>query len=118
MVVTWIDIGKTKTIRKFAEDGDFSSEIGELLIPPRKWKGMTQDDIKYLHTIFDPKDSGTGRAPAEDWSMCPICLGYTGRQDGCKYMKHDYRIQQSYDKKLYDRYKDPIYGTISWCTVQ
>lgn len=116
---------KGKSVKQLAQEGTFSPEINELISPPaplpaesEAWKGFTKGDIEKLHTIFDTEiPSGGGKPPAEDWSLCPICLNYMGRIDGCKYMKHDCRTNSHwYHKKLYKKFKD-AHNMISWCTI-
>lgn len=114
-----------KSVKQLAQEEKFSPEINELISPPaplpaesETWKGFTKGDIEKLHTIFDTETpSGGGKPPAEDWSLCPICLSYMGRIDGCKYMKHDCRTNSHwYHKKLYRKFKD-AHNMISWCTI-
>lgn len=105
-----------KSVIELAENDIFAEEINLIFAPPRMWKGLSRGDVERLDIIFEMTAPVGARAPAEDWSLCPICMGYTGRQQGCKYMKHDCREQQWYHKKLYERYKDDG-GHISWCTV-
>ncbi len=84
-------------MKELAEEGGiFSSEINDIIVTSQVWKGFTQDDVTRLDTIFEtdlPLKNGGEKPPAQDWSLCPICLGYTARGGGCKYMKHDCRKQ-------------------------
>lgn len=110
-----------KSVKQLAEDGIFREEINELLAPAstKVWEGLTQDDVTRLNTIFDTDPPGNGtRPPAEDWSFCPICLGYASRENGCMFLKHSCKTQPNsyYHKELYEQFRDG-YGLISWCTI-
>jgi hypothetical protein len=73
------------------------------------WKGFTRSDVSKLDVIFGEK--------ADDYAMCPVCLRYVQREDGCMYMKHNCKsIPGYYHKKLYAMYKTPE-GNICWCTI-
>jgi hypothetical protein len=107
-----------------AHDGTFTSEINELIIakggppaPKEMWSGFTQNDIAKFDAIFET-DAPEGKRPrAENVSVCPVCLAYTERSEGCKYMKHNCMLDTGKrNKKLYDMYKSST-GFISWCTV-
>jgi hypothetical protein len=74
------------------------------------WKGFTQSDMLKFDNIFDD-------AVAANHSLCPICLKYAIREDGCMYMTHDCsKFNSYYNKELYDIYKDAR-GLITWCTI-
>lgn len=74
------------------------------------WKGFTQSDMLKFDNIFDD-------AVAANHSLCPICLKYAIREDGCMYMTHDCsKFNSYYNKNLYNLYKD-IRGLITWCTI-
>jgi hypothetical protein len=74
------------------------------------WKGFTQSDMLKFDNIFDD-------AVAANHSLCPICLKYAIREDGCMYMTHDCsKFNSYYNKELYDLYKDAR-GLITWCTI-
>lgn len=110
-----------KSVKQLAENGMFREEINELLAPAstRVWEGLTQDDVTRLNTIFDTDPPGNGkRPPAEDWSFCPVCLGYASRENGCMFLKHSCKMQRNshYHKELYEEFRDG-YGLISWCTI-
>lgn len=93
----------------------------------KKWKGYTKEDIELFNTLFkDPKDYATevaatppGQPPPPpiraEVSMCPICLSYTLRADGCMYMTHICPMPRH--EPLYDKYKKPSDNTIEWCTA-
>ena len=94
---------------------------GGLPNPPendsKKWSGFTQADIKILDVIFG--EDGI------NYTLCPICLAYSIRQDGCMYMYHNCKkIKESvYHKDLYKEYLDtsrttyPTADMIEWCTI-
>jgi hypothetical protein len=78
-------------------------EIKTLLLEAMKrlgkgvWMGWSKGDAEKLDTIF-------GEDPNK-WSVCPICLKYTERKDGCMYMTHDCaELGGFYHKRLYDLY--------------
>ena len=83
----------------------------------KKWSGFTQADIKNLDAIFG-KDG-------INYTLCPICLAYSIRQDGCMYMYHNCKkIKESeYHKDLYKEYLDtsrttyPTADMVEWCTI-
>jgi hypothetical protein len=80
----------------------------KIIINP--WKGFTQSDMLKFDNIFDD-------AVAANHSLCPICLKYAIREDGCMYMTHDCsKLNSYYNKELYDIYKDDR-GLITWCTI-
>jgi ankyrin repeat protein len=75
------------------------------------WKGTTKSDIDKFDTFFESPN---------DWSVCPICLSYVARQDGCMYMSHDCKDDNKYyHKELYNKYVYDYYGKIKveWCTI-
>jgi ankyrin repeat protein len=73
------------------------------------WKGMTRSDISHLDAIFSEEVS--------DHSICPICLQYGEREDGCMYMTHDCtKHGKQYHNELYQIYKNSD-GQINWCTI-
>jgi ankyrin repeat protein len=100
----------------------FTEEIAEILIPPgaaplKMWKGFTRSDIAIMDTIFETEGGPGVKAPALNWSACPVCLKYAERSDACKYMKHNCRKEGGYyNKTLYEKYQDDG-GLIEWCTI-
>jgi hypothetical protein len=75
------------------------------------WKGTTKSDIDKFDTFFESPN---------DWSVCPICLSYVSRQDGCMYMSHVCKDDNKYyHKELYNKYVYDYYGKIKveWCTI-
>lgn len=47
-------------------------------------------------------------------SVCPICLSYNERRDGCMYISHKCTVPRH--EALYAKFKDDS-GMIEWCTV-
>jgi ankyrin repeat protein len=108
--------GADKTIKnangKTAIDLTRNEDIIDLLkvevVANDKWTGHTKDDLALLNQIIVDKNN---------WSMCPICLEWVDRIDGCMYMKH------LCDKKnrhpgLFIKYSRNPYGTqsfVEWC---
>ncbi len=79
-----------------------SSEIEELLLSYRKsesmWKGWSRSDISKFDLIFS--DEGV-----ENYSICPVCLKYVQRTDGCLYMSHNCaELEGFYHERLYKMY--------------
>jgi ankyrin repeat protein len=103
-----------------AEAAKFKPEINKLIInsvPGEMWSGFTRNDIAKFNDLFNTEVHEGGRSTAENISVCPVCLAYTVRSDGCKYMRHNCILDVGMPhKKLYDMYKSPT-GVISWCTV-
>lgn len=82
--------------------------------PPQLWTGFTQSDIILLDSIFNTEAPPGQLPPALDYACCPVCLEYTGRSQGCMYMKH--KCTRTYHKELYEKYASPE-GEIHWCTI-
>jgi ankyrin repeat protein len=83
----------------------------------RLWNGFSQSDASKFDTIFDTTvPPGGGRPPAENWSVCPVCLRYVERSDGCIYVKHSCKESKGYyHAVLFYRYNND--GYIEWCTI-
>ena len=80
--------------------------------PGGNWKGFTQSDMTKLNTIFDDN-----QRIANDYALCPVCLQYVVRSDGCMYMKHNCSDTGSlYHHTLYTMYKNDE-GLVAWCTI-
>ncbi len=92
---------------KTAVDYAETDEILKLIDPSANvgWKGYTKGDVDLLHTIFEN--------PA-NISVCPVCLQYAERRDGCMYMKHVCGTPRH--ERLYNLFKDER-GHIEWCTL-
>ena len=76
--------------------------------PAEMWKGFTQTDMKLLNTIF--------QEDAINHSVCPICLVYSQRTNGCMYVLGHICNKNARHEKLYQKYKNSE-GIIEWCTI-
>lgn len=97
----------------------YTKELNEIIRNPiNLWKGMSRTSIEWLNKVFETNVDPTSgaRSNAENFSVCPICLGYVVRESGCMIMTHDCRLQPFYDETLYSKFKSGE-GTISWCTI-
>lgn len=108
-----LEKGADKTLR--TKDGqtalDFAtSEEARILLTGfepesnEPFKGFTKSDIDLLNTIFEKPS---------DISLCPVCLEYAERKDGCMYMTHACRKPH---KELFATYSS-LGGKIEWCTL-
>ena len=80
------------------------------------WKGWTQSDINVLNSTLDTTRNGD-RSPAENVSLCPVCLKTVVRSEACMFMHHNCTEQPGYyHKTLYNLYKNEM-GDIYWCTI-
>lgn len=68
------------------------------------YRGFTTTDVALFNQIFD--------SPS-DISVCPVCLEYTMRDEGCMYMTH--KCVMPYHKELFDLYN--VNNEIEWCTL-
>ena len=106
---TVLDKAKAGHFKKFPEINEKIVEwMTDITI---KWKGWTQPDLDKFDTIFTEE--------ANEYSCCPVCLKYVGREDGCMYMRgHDCSSFRGdyYHKELYTKYKNEE-GHIYWCTI-
>jgi len=107
-----------ETIYSIAKRNGFTKvpEINAVLVallkkPEPMWEGWTSNDLAKFDTVFDEA--------ANEFSCCPVCLKYVGREDGCMYMRghncSSYRGDY-YHKELYTKYKGAD-GHIYWCTI-
>lgn len=124
LAVPGIDVnfksGEGKTALDYAKEPRFKNpEIIALLKP--KWKGWSRSDVDVFNTVFLTElDPAVGRAPVENKSVCPVCLKYVDRTDGCRYMSHDCaKLPGFYHEALYNKYKQIKNGEyyILWCTI-
>ncbi len=96
-------------------DGSDEDIIEALTGSGEMWQGFTKGDMELMDKIFVTNEVN-GKIPAADVSLCPICLSYAERIDGCMYMSHNCKtVNQYYDKELHEKYKHPD-GTTHWCT--
>lgn len=92
-------------------------EIVELIAPSPKWKGWSRSDVEQLNTLFETKPDARGRIPADNVSVCPVCLKTIVRGEACMYMSHNCTDMPGfYHEELYAKYKDKS-GRIGWCTM-
>jgi ankyrin repeat protein len=92
-------------------------EIVELIEPSPKWKGWSRSDVDQLNTLFETKPDTRGRIPADNVSVCPVCLKTIVRGEACMYMSHNCKdLPGFYHEELYAKYKDKS-GRIGWCTI-
>lgn len=113
---------ENKTLLTLAKERAFSSVIVNLILhgtrSSTKWAGFTKGDMELMNMLFDRTAHAGQRTPAQNFAMCPVCLKYTERQSGCKYMLgHDCKESGGYyHHELYERFKSPE-GNIYFCTV-
>ena len=111
--------GDDVTILAIREDGSIAGwgigpvieRIPKLNVPKEieLYKGYSESDIRMFETMFEnPKD----------WSICPICLSFTERKDGCMFMKHICPINLR-NEELYRHFKPQVGAIdyIEWCTL-
>jgi ankyrin repeat protein len=94
------------------------TDIVEIFAPSPKWKGWSRSDIEQLNTLFETQpDPRTKHIPAEDVSLCPVCLKTIVRGEACMYMSHKCTdLPGYYHEELYKKYKNES-GRITWCTI-
>jgi hypothetical protein len=89
--------------------GEYMDRIaGVPLAPKPKWAGYSKADVELFTSFFNPETRN-------NVSVCPICLGYADRIDGCMYMTHKCDPEARHDE-LYKMYADD-YDKIEWCTI-
>lgn len=107
-----LERGADKTLKskdgKTALDYATTDRIRTLLKEPEPesnepFKGFTKSDIDLLNTIFEKPS---------DISLCPVCLEYAERKDGCMYMTHACRKPHN---ELFATYS--LGGKVEWCTL-
>ncbi len=104
-----VELAKSKNLREIEEF------LRSFIQPESMWAGWSRSDISKFDMIFS--DEGV-----ENYSICPICLKYVERTDGCLYMSHDCAtLGGYYHKELYKQY---VWGPevresnrITWCTT-
>jgi len=103
----------TDSIQDKIDEGELSPEIIAALNttnkkPSKPWKGWTKSDATALDEVFNNPSN---------FSVCPVCLKHSHRQDGCMYMSHVCtELGGLYNKTLYRMYKNDE-GKIYWCTL-
>jgi ankyrin repeat protein len=99
---------------RFTKPG-VNEKIIELCAGPQDlWKGWSRANAAQFDSIF-----AVDKKEAADSSCCPVCLKTVVRTDGCVYIQdHNCsRLEGFYHKKLYEKYKSPTSGLITWCTL-
>jgi ankyrin repeat protein len=108
-------LGKNALDYYTTKNGTDQDIIDALTGPDERWQGFTKGDMELMDKIFVTNEVN-GKIPAADVSLCPICLSYAERIDGCMYMSHNcITVNKYYDKELHAKYKHPD-GTTRWCT--
>jgi hypothetical protein len=75
----------------------------------RGYTGKTRESIALFDRVFEN--------PA-DISLCPVCLAFSDRESGCRYMKHICKPEER-DETLFRRFRGtavPHVDKIEWCT--
>ena len=95
-------------------------EVGELLgaymnrlqgLPPPSepmWTGYSKGDVELFKSFFV-------QAKRNNVSVCPVCLAYADRIEGCMFMTHKCDREARHEN-LYKLYSDDA-GKIEWCTI-
>lgn len=96
-----LDTGDFKDmIQEVFEDAP-TEEVRNLLLKYgtiQIWEGWTKSDASQFDFLFS--DEG-----AINYSVCPVCLKFVARSDGCLYMSHDCAsLPGFYHKRLYEMY--------------
>lgn len=104
-----VDQTKKNASGKTAYDLASRADIKILLKPAnlvddgKKYAGFTKSDVALFNNMFDKPS---------DISICPVCLNYAERSEGCMFMKHTCADPHP---ELYALYN--YLGTIEWCTI-
>lgn len=109
---TLLDLASIGT--RFTKAG-VNEKILELCSGPQDlWQGWSRANAAQFDSIF-----AEDRKESRDSSCCPVCLKTVVRTDGCVYMQgHNCsRLEGFYHKRLYELYKSPENGVITWCTI-
>ena len=109
-----ITFGADLTIKdrggKVAEDYAVLDGMKQMFkIVTNKYRGFTKSDMETIDRFFENPN---------DWSMCPVCLEYVQRSEGCMFMSHNCSTTgEHYHKLLYNKYKMRFSEKIEWCTI-
>jgi hypothetical protein len=88
--------------------GAYMGRIAGVPPAPRPtWAGYSRADVELFKGFFNPETRN-------NISVCPVCIGYADRYDGCMYMSHVCDPDARHPE-LYDTYEDK--GEIEWCTI-
>lgn len=96
---TAYDVAQVEEIKQLLALGD---------IKPELFKGFTKSDVDLFNTIFEKPS---------DISLCPVCLDYTERKDGCMYMFHKCTRPHPNLYKLYSYKNKSGQAGVEWCTL-
>ena len=92
---------------------------------PDLWVGWSKTDVDAFDTVFlaelpanaTPNQRRNALRQVNSHAICPICLRYVVREDGCMYMNHNCKAMGGYyHKELYEKYKLQN-GVIVFCTI-
>jgi len=76
------------------------------------WKGTTKTDVDKFDIFFEQPF---------DWSVCPVCLSFVERKDGCLFMSHICKKDSEYyNEALFNKYSYRGHlgeNMIEWCTA-
>lgn len=96
-----LETGDFKDMVEDVLDVAATPEIRELLLKYATismWEGWSRADAAQFDFLFS--DEG-----ATNYSVCPVCLKFVQRSDGCLYMSHDCAsLPGFYHKRLYEMY--------------
>lgn len=103
------------TVVDYARAGRFHPFYNDLILNTAgpHWRGFSRADIANLNSIFF-----LNALERNDFSLCPVCLKFSHRIEGCLYMHHNCKAEAGagyYNKPLYEKYKNDE-GNIFWCT--
>ena len=86
--------------------------ILELVCEKKKvvpWEGVSKSDIEKFDIFFETP---------YDYAVCPVCLSFIERKDGCMFMGHQCAKDSDYfNEELMTKYDTRGTGLIEWCTV-
>jgi ankyrin repeat protein len=89
--------------------GDLATEPRvKALLAGGDYTGVSKESVALLEEVLND---------APNVSVCPVCLAYSIRADGCRYMTHVCKPEER-DEELYNKFKgtDPgRVGKIEWC---
>lgn len=101
------------SLKLLLETGDFGEMIEDVLdsapneeirtllksyLKVAMWEGWNRTDVSKFDFLFS--DEGV-----TNYTVCPVCLKFIKREDGCLYVSHDCAaLEGFYHKRLYDMY--------------
>jgi len=91
------------------------SKLPQLPIIPANREPTEEEQLQIDNYNKDKKiEDDSAYNILKNTSMCPVCLAYTFRTDGCLYMSHECKPSERHEK-LYKKYRSGE-GKIWWCT--